>query len=108
MRSFPVFLLPLFLLAIPTALASLGAMSDDWNDYTWSYAPDTDYAALGVDPPPAAAPITSVYDGDSYIVKLECLGCPFRVRELEVGDWWEDWDRRANSLVRFTTILGYL
>ncbi|KAF2503081.1 hypothetical protein BU16DRAFT_555105 [Lophium mytilinum] len=85
------------------ALAShLGPTSDDWRDYQWSYYPENtadELKELGLPLPEIAAPITTVHEHDNYVVKLECLGCPFRVREYGVrGEHWQE-NPQDNSLL---------
>lgn len=81
MRSL-LFLTSLF--AIGALASHLGAVSEDWRDYTWSYEPDKSadfYGEHGLETSLTAMPITPVKFQESYTLKLECLGCPFRVRE---------------------------
>lgn len=83
-----------------SAIASLGPTSDDYRDYEWSYNPDPtadEYLQDGSRVPPQAADITTVIPGSSYVVKLDCLGCPFRVREPAREYFTAD---PENSLVR--------
>ena len=91
---------------VGTLAARLGPTSENWRDYTWSYEPEKTadyYQEYGLEQPALAAPITVGKPLESYIVKLECLGCPFRVREL--GQVYERWQEppQANSLVSFET-----
>jgi hypothetical protein len=68
------------------AIAALGATSDNYRDYEWSYHPDStadEYVQHGSKVPPVAAAVTTVVEDSSYVVKLDCLGCPFRVRAHE-------------------------
>jgi hypothetical protein len=53
-------------------------------------------ASAEIDARSIAQPITQVDEGSSYIVKLECVGCPFRNT-----DRWSTWATSAldNSLV---------
>ncbi|KAF2817106.1 uncharacterized protein BDZ99DRAFT_404513 [Mytilinidion resinicola] len=85
------------------ALAShLGSTSEDWRDYTWSYYPENtadELKELGLPLPEIAAPITTVHEHENYVVKLECLGCPFRVREYgQVVEHWQE-NPQDNSLL---------
>ncbi|OCL08553.1 hypothetical protein AOQ84DRAFT_439508 [Glonium stellatum] len=104
MRSFSV-LIPLF--AAGAAASHLGATSENWRDYTWSYEPEQTanyYKDHGFKPPSVATDITPVELQKSYIVKMECLGCPFRVREL--GQTYEPWAKEPvdNSLLLNFTV----
>lgn len=49
--------------------------------------------------PDSAPEITVVEEHASYIVKLDCPGCPFLVQEGRNASWQE----RDNSLVRFAS-----
>lgn len=79
--------------------------TNTWGDESnlqWSYfldVPPSTYAEQGRDPPTTASNVSKVSDC-SYIVKLDCVGCPFRLREL--GSGYGDWEKppRSNSLVR--------
>jgi len=91
--------------ALPVALAAATTVSQVQRtpDQEWSYLVDKTadwYKAHGKPIPEPAPAVTSVKQGQSYIVKLECLGCPFRVRsrEYERGSW--QWPAPDNSLVR--------
>jgi len=85
------------------AVAShLGPTSEDWRDYTWSFYPENtadELKKIGLPLPEIAAPITTVHEQENYVVKLECLGCPFRVREY--GQTVEHWQEnpQENSLL---------
>ncbi|OCK84234.1 hypothetical protein K432DRAFT_378812 [Lepidopterella palustris CBS 459.81] len=98
MRSF----LLTFILAVG-AVASLGATSDYWGDYTWSYEDEPTaayYEKHGKEPPQVAAPVTTVKVEKSYVVKLECLGCPFRVRTTP--ETWQEPPQDNSLLLNFT------
>lgn len=87
-------------LGFPIALAAASAV--DWTEYEWSYKPDKTadwYKQHGQSLPGTAPELTILEDNKSYVVKLECLGCPFRVREIgEVVETWQE-PPQDNSLV---------
>ena len=90
------------LLTVNVVASYLGATSENWRDYTWSYEPETTadyYKDHRLKLPLIAADITPVEPQKNYIVKMECLGCPFRVRKL--GQTYEPWAEELvdNSLV---------
>ena len=90
------------LLTVNVVASYLGATSENWRDYTWSYEPEATadyYKDHRLKPPLIAADITPVELQKNYIVKMECLGCPFRVRKL--GQTYEPWAEELvdNSLV---------
>ncbi|MCJ1244709.1 hypothetical protein MMC30_001908 [Trapelia coarctata] len=82
------------------------ATFDDGGDYAWSYTPALPlsyYLSHGLSSPAPALPITPVRLHKSYIVKLECLGCPFRVRELgPVVETWQEPPQANSLLLNFT------
>jgi hypothetical protein len=97
MRSFAA-----FSLSVAAAVAS----SVNWWEYEWSYRPDRTadwYKQRGQPLPEIAPEITTVEEHKSYVVKLECLGCPFRVRKY--GETVETWQEppQDNSLVGCNT-----
>ncbi|KAF2799830.1 hypothetical protein K505DRAFT_224045, partial [Melanomma pulvis-pyrius CBS 109.77] len=75
-------------------------------DQRWSYLPDKTaswYKDNGKPLPKLAEGLTTVEDGQSYIVKLECLGCPFRLRTIgEVYETWQDPAQDNSLLLNFT------
>jgi len=99
MRSFVALTLPVAIAAGRTVFhARVGAVPDQ----RWSYRPDKTadwYATHRINVPELAPAVTTVEEGQSYVVKLDCLGCPFRVRSL--GEVYETWQEPAqdNSLV---------
>jgi hypothetical protein len=76
--------------------------SGDWRDQIWSYTPDNTadwYTQHGQPLPEVAPEITTVEPNNSYVVKLECLDCPFRVRKYaEIVEEWQQ-SPQDNSLV---------
>lgn len=94
MRSFAV--------VLSVAVSAVAAL-DNWQDYEWSYTPDKTadwYQEHGELLPVLAPELTVIEANKSYVVKLECVGCPFRVRELyEVVETWQE-PPQDNSLVR--------
>ncbi|KAF2475456.1 uncharacterized protein BDR25DRAFT_213162 [Lindgomyces ingoldianus] len=94
------------LVYVAGAAARLGAPSDDWRDYTWSYEDDKTaawYKEHDLIPPEVAPAITTVEDEKSYIVKLECIGCPFRVRnKYPVLETWQEPAQDNSLLLNFT------
>ena len=99
MRSFVAFILPVAIVAGRSVFhARVGSVLGQ----KWSYLPDKTanwYATHGIKVPEFAPAVTTVEEGQSYVVKLDCLGCPFRVRSL--GEVYETWQEPAqdNSLV---------
>lgn len=89
-------------LSLPVAFAASVAV----RDVEWSYMPDktADWYRDNGKPLPELAPdLTTVEESQSYIVKLDCLGCPFRVRRLgEVYETWEEPARENSLLLNFT------
>ncbi|KAF2175117.1 hypothetical protein K469DRAFT_611775 [Zopfia rhizophila CBS 207.26] len=83
-----------------------GATSEDWRAYTWSYEPDKTadwYGKHGKPLPELAPALTTVEQNKSYIVKLECVGCPFRVRrEGELVETWQEPPQENSLLMNFT------
>lgn len=83
------------------ALARLAAAAEP-SSIEWSYLPDKSaqwYTQNGQALPELAPAVTTVEQNKSYIIKLECVGCPFRVRELgEVVETWQQ-PSQENSLV---------
>ncbi|KAF2008147.1 hypothetical protein P154DRAFT_16511 [Amniculicola lignicola CBS 123094] len=75
-------------------------------DSSWSYLPDKTadwYQEHQVPLPELAPEITTVREGKSYIVKLECIGCLFRVRELgEPVEKWQFPSQENSLLLNFT------
>ncbi len=51
--------------------------------------------------PAIASAVTTVAEGQSYMVKLDCVGCPFRVRPNypDMRETWQD-PAQETSLVR--------
>jgi hypothetical protein len=88
------------------AFAALGPTSDDPKDFEWSFHPDptaAEYLQRGSEVPPQAAAITKVIPESSYVVKLDCLGCPFRVRTAHGNDYFTA--EPENSLVCSSQLL---
>ena len=100
-------LIPLLAVGV---IAALGPTSDDYRDYEWSYHPDPtadEYLQGGSEIPAPAAAVTEVVPESSYVVKLDCLGCPFRVRPLGGEEYFTN--EPENSLVCTTAChLGLL
>jgi hypothetical protein len=67
---------------------------NDVNDWRIALGRDPtadDYRERRLELPAVAKSVTSIEDGQSYIVKLECLGCPSRNRLFtEASEQWED------------------
>ena len=88
--------------ATGAARIHLGDTSDNWRDYTWSYKPDKTadwYKKHGQSFPVLAPALEIVEPEKSVVVKIECLGCPFRVRrEGEIVETWQE-PPQDNSLV---------
>jgi hypothetical protein len=100
MRSFVTLTLPLAIAAARTSF--YGRPGNAVPDQRWSYMPDKTadwYTSYGKPFPESAPALTTVEEGQSYVVKLDCVGCPFRVRSL--GQVYETWQEPAqdNSLV---------
>ncbi|KAF2106823.1 hypothetical protein BDV96DRAFT_469196, partial [Lophiotrema nucula] len=50
-----------------------------------------------------APAITVATDNKSYVIKLECVGCPFRVREYgQIAEYWQEPPRDNSLLLNFT------
>ena len=101
------------LFTVSVVASYLGATSENWRDYTWSYEPEATadyYKDHRLKPPLIAANITPVGLQKSYVVKMECLGCPFRVRKL--GQTYEPWAEEpvdnslVTALIRIWTLLS--
>ena len=77
---------------------------DDPSDTTWALQPDLTHDELlahGFEIPEVASLVTEIKRGLNYIVKLNCLGCPFDIRGTYTADQYEQ-PGRPNSLVRKT------
>lgn len=75
---------------------------DDPGDTTWAIQPDLTHDELlahGFEIPEIASPVTEIKRILSYIVKFDCLGCPFDIRDAYIWDQYEQ-PGRPNSLVR--------
>jgi hypothetical protein len=87
-------LLPLLISIGTTAASRFGRPSDDWRDYAWSFEPEKTadwYEEVGAPLPKLASAVTTVEKSKSYVVKLECVGCPFRVRPyMQSGEYWQE------------------
>ncbi|KAF2732317.1 hypothetical protein EJ04DRAFT_470349 [Polyplosphaeria fusca] len=84
---------------------SLPRRSQSWEDYIWSYTPDSTaawYEENGLPLPDLASPITAVETNRSYVVKLDCVACPFRLRCQSVETWQEP--PQDNSLLLNFTV----
>ncbi|KAF2682976.1 hypothetical protein K458DRAFT_244056, partial [Lentithecium fluviatile CBS 122367] len=81
-------------------------------DTEWAIYPDKTadwYKEHGEALPELAQAITTVEANRSYVVKLECVGCPFRVRELgEMLETWQDPPQDNSLLLNFTIEDGRL
>src|SRR5262245_57206536 len=88
-------------LSIVASLVAIAA-AREYPDSDWATHPDktADWYKEHGEPLPELAPtITTVEANRSYVLKLECVGCPFRVRELyEVVETWQE-PPQDNSLV---------
>ncbi|KAF2267172.1 hypothetical protein CC78DRAFT_577373 [Lojkania enalia] len=80
--------------------------SQNGRDCSWSYLPDKTaawYQTHGKPLPALAPDITVVEANKSYIVKLGCVGCPFRVRKYgELVETWSSVPQRNSLLLNFT------
>jgi hypothetical protein len=87
-----------------SAVAPLVAVASARNwigvDVDWALYPDTPaawYESQGEQLPKLADAVTTVEANRSYVVKLDCIGCPFRIRK-PLDESWQD-PPRDNSLV---------
>ncbi|KAI9708204.1 MAG: hypothetical protein M1820_004158 [Bogoriella megaspora] len=95
----------LFLAAVWINSCSCQYIHDDPSDTTWAVQPDLTYDELitnGFEVPPIADSVTEVKPGLNYIVKLDCLGCPFDVRGTYIWDQYEQPGRPNSLLFNFT------
>ncbi|KAJ4299445.1 hypothetical protein N0V90_004690 [Kalmusia sp. IMI 367209] len=84
------------------------AAARDWNniDVDWAIRPDKTaqwYEENASGNLPELAPtITTVVANKSSVVKLECVGCPFRVREESKPESWQKPPQDNSMLLNFT------
>ena len=83
------------------SVSSYDGVYDDPRDLSWALQPDLTHDELlandfGI--PEVASQATEIRDGLSYIVKLDCLSCPFDIRSPYARDEYEQ-PGRPNSLV---------
>ena len=75
---------------------------DDPGDTTWAIQSDLTHDELvahGFEIPDIASAVTEIKHSLNYIVKLDCVGCPFDIRGTYTWDQYEQ-PGRPNSLVR--------
>ncbi|KAF2652397.1 hypothetical protein K491DRAFT_681406 [Lophiostoma macrostomum CBS 122681] len=88
------------LYSLPLASAAVAV------DQSWSYEPDKTadwYQGHSQELPKVAPEITTVEAGKSYVVKLDCVGCPFRVRQkYELVETWQEHPQDSSLLLNFT------
>ncbi|KAF1950551.1 hypothetical protein CC80DRAFT_496791 [Byssothecium circinans] len=94
--------------AVIASLVAVAAARNRWTgvDTKWATHPDETadwYAAQGEAVPEVADSVTTIEEGKSYIVKVDCLGCPFRGRELyELVETWQEPAQENSLLLNFT------
>ncbi|KAF2643633.1 hypothetical protein P280DRAFT_466400 [Massarina eburnea CBS 473.64] len=94
--------------AVVASLVAVAAARNRWTgvDTKWATHPDKTadwYTEHGEPLPTLANATTTVEPGKSYIAKLDCLGCPFRVRKLyEVVEIWQEPAQENSLLLNFT------
>lgn len=95
-------------LSLAASLVAVAA-ARDYHNSKWATHPAKTadwYAEHGLPLPELAPTITTVEPNKSYVVKLECMGCPFRVRELyQTFETWQE-PPQDNSLVSTPGISG--
>ncbi|KAI9657727.1 MAG: hypothetical protein M1821_002903 [Bathelium mastoideum] len=90
--------------------AALG-FYDDPSDTTWARSPDLTYSELiaqGFEIPEPASPVTEIRRGTSYIVKLDCRGCPFYQLDYLRNYHYEHPGRPNSLLLNFTLAANQL
>lgn len=97
-------------LPVCSALVAVAAARKKWSvlDTTWATEPDrtADWYKENGEPLPEVAPhVTTVQQGKSYVVKLDCPGCPFKRSPMDgsLVDWWNE-PAQDNSLLLNLTI----
>jgi hypothetical protein len=89
-----------YLSAVVPLIAVASARNWIGVDVDWALYPDTPaarYESHGEPLPELADAVTTVGVNRSYVVKLDCIGCPFRIRK-PLDESWQD-PPRDNSLV---------
>ncbi|KAL1591997.1 hypothetical protein SLS60_011589 [Paraconiothyrium brasiliense] len=91
------------------SLVAVASAYRDWSGIDTKWATHPDKTAAWYDehadgrPPELAPAITTIAANKSSVVKLECVGCPFRVRKLHLEpEEWQEPPQDNSLLLNFT------